>query len=435
MTPNPQPAENPFWHAFGLEKVVLPPESAAEEELPSAKEIDLISTVVALSATAPAVPSAHVWDEIQAQISGQTTATAPLGRSWRTFSTWGGWGVAASLAVLFAWQSSRPKAPHAPLVAQPSVASPAPVGPELVPGVPAPPAVSTGAEPSELPPETVAAVPLPLPVTPPPSVENWPNQEAVAQQERAEKHRLIQEIETLRGQLARLQERTQERLAVIPGVSWPVVIEMHPPGVQMETVDAPLTSRLGDALVSQAPPAAATPAAAVVENEALVASAPLSAAAGSSLDTETARAAGTQSAARPTPSATPIYDPARDIGTLALHHFDELKRTPVANVSLPTGNASSPASALSPFSETAQNPSTEGTFARSADTVYSLWVKATATGDPILVGQLPNDLPANTSVDFSLGTTGLIPQGYYIIGTQAEQPLIYHPQNVLLQGP
>lgn len=434
--PKPQPAEEAFWHAFGLEKVELPPECADDEELPTPEEVDLISTVVALCGTAPAVPSAQVWEEIQARV--QSEQRAPFHAfPWRPVVTWGGWGVAASLAALLTWKGAHSPAPLDMAATAPAAPATGEVSASTPASSPTPP-VPTPLSPAT--PHAVAAAPLPAPLPPPAFVET--PSEVTLPSEKAEKHRLIQEIETLRAQLAQLQERSQERLAIIPGVSWPVVIEMRPPGVQMETEDVPITSRLGDALVSQAPSPGPALAAALTEAGPGTFTAPPPSAAPPTLAEADTAASSTNTTSRPrtTPSATPIYDPARDVGTLALHNFDELKRLHLAlrpsgtmpAEAAPLTSLTSPGTAVSLMNTQTEPAAGTGT---GTGPIYSLWVKAASTGEPILVGQIPNDLPANTSVDFSLGTTGIIPQGFYILGTFAEEPLRYDPQRVLLQGP
>ncbi len=261
-----------------------------------------------------------------------------------------------------------------------------------------------------------------------------------------ENHRLIQEIETLRHQLAQLRERDQERLVVTPGVSWPIVIEMHPPGVQMETADDSLTARLGDALTDQTPPSSEVPeeahapaggAITVAATETFATGTPD--AATSPEVAATSFSASTTEAARKTPAATPIYDPARDLGTLALHNFDQLRSfaptTNATGTALREGTGAFGNAANANFSATAGNTVEAAANVEMASPVYSLWVLPSSTSEPVLVGQLPDDLPVNATVDFTLGTTGIIPKAYYILGSAAQQPLVYDTRSILLQGP
>ncbi len=195
-----------------------------------------------------------------------------------------------------------------------------------------------------------------------------------------ETKRLIQEIGVLRDKLATLQERDRNRFEPVAGMAWPVVMRMRPPGsgsseslalnTGAPTPEEPtLTTMLGDGLIGSIN-------AFVREGT----SHPFEAAAVST----------------PDPSAIPIYDAARDSGTLVVSHLPEL----------------------------------------AAGESYNLWVQTKSSGNPVYVGRLPDsDVQGADSFEFSLGATGTIPTGFILTKDSQSGTTPPSDQNTFLQGP
>jgi len=191
-----------------------------------------------------------------------------------------------------------------------------------------------------------------------------------------ESKRLIQEISVLREKLESVAKRDQKRFEIISGRSWPVMMTMAPPSSTADTAtvleDAPaLTSRVGDALAG------------------------LSSIVG---DPSQEPASGEPAAAdaNVSPTAIPIYDPFTDHGAIV-----------VAGL---------------PFSDPGM-----GNY---------LWV-ATETSDvPVLVGQLPpRDSQQPVSIDFTLGTRGILPTSFILTNGTIGNPAVPSEKNTILIGP
>ena len=210
---------------------------------------------------------------------------------------------------------------------------------------------------------------------------------------RAETKRLIQEIEVLRENLEHFQQRDRALFETVPGRAWPIVMTMSPPGVPIEEtqpqslLDDPsrLTTMLGDALAMShrsAMAAAAAPDDVVPDATAAPPFAdPL--------------ASGTPPA--PTyPSAIPIYDAARDAGTLVVNNL----------APAPRGEA------------------------------YNLWVTTEKGSSPIFVGSLPmGENMVADSFDFSLGSNLVLPTGFLLTRDPLRAPTRPNSENTVLQGP
>ena len=196
---------------------------------------------------------------------------------------------------------------------------------------------------------------------------------------KVETKRLNQEIAVLRDNLEKFQHRDRVLFEVVPGMALPIVMAMNPPDVALEDSSlmkneesSPLTALLGDAL--RALTGAPTETAPTVD-------------AAHALD-----ATGLSKH----PTAIPIYDAARDSGTLVVSDL------PAAD---------------------------EGED-------YNLWV-TTATGTrPIYVGTLPANSAAGTdSFDFSLGSTMVLPSGFVLTKDPQNAPANPTAANTILQGP
>lgn len=179
--------------------------------------------------------------------------------------------------------------------------------------------------------------------------------------------RLTQEIAVLRENLEEFQQRDRLLFAAVPGRALPIVIIMTPPGVAAD--DSPITTLLSDAMRTS-PPTAEEPLEEPLEEG----------------FTELPES----------PSAVPIYDSARDLGTLVIHNLPDLG---------------------------------EGE-------VYNLWVITEPGGQPFYVGSLPkNSSTASDSFDFSLGSTMVLPSGFTLTRDPLGTPASPTPDNIVLQGP
>ena len=191
---------------------------------------------------------------------------------------------------------------------------------------------------------------------------------------RVETRQLVQEVTVLREQLARFKERDHQRNVRAAGVAWPIVMRMRPPGtassvgnkILTEDEEPVLTAMLGDAI------------AATVNREATKIA----------LDSPKTDVA---------PSAIPIYDPARDTGTI------------VINGELP---------------------------ATTTDESYQLWVTASNNETPVYVGTLPeSETGAAQIFDFSLGSTSTFPSGFILTKGSKTGRVAPTSENTVLQGP
>jgi hypothetical protein len=183
--------------------------------------------------------------------------------------------------------------------------------------------------------------------------------------------RLTQEIEVLRENLEKFQRRDRALFAATPGIALPIVMTMTPPGVPAE--GSPVTALLGDETRN--------PTLAVAEDESL------------DLLEETADFPESPPAQ---PSAMPIYDSARDLGTLVVSNLPD--------AGLGHG--------------------------------YNLWVVTENGGAPIYVGSLPESSASGAeSFDFSLGSTMVLPSGFILTRDILDSPVSPSDENIVLQGP
>lgn len=191
-----------------------------------------------------------------------------------------------------------------------------------------------------------------------------------------ESKRLKQEIEVLRTSLENFQSRDRVLFEALPGMALPIVMAMTPPGITTENPEfftktdenSPLTTLLGDALTAMT---------------------------GSTIDPASSQTSQTFLLPKQ-PSAIPIYDTARDTGTLVVN-----KLPPAA-----TGES------------------------------YHLWVTTQPGGQPIYVGSLPESSASGAdSFDFSLGSTLVIPSGFVLTRDSQDSPEDPSANNTILLGP
>lgn len=294
------PDENLMAHAFGLPvdpRHSLPPEG---EPLTIA-ELDAVCAVVAVTASTPVRPS----DSCLAAIRGRLNL--PVRRTWRTNLPWAGWGMAAALAALLGGQSAGwfrgdgGNGASGGLVVDGRAGggtggSMAAEGQSSLPAaVPAPADVPEPAETIDdgspqipAPRSPIAAVTVPA---------DDPEADGTSGSPPAEESSagLLDELEALRERLAQAEQFSVARSEPVPGVSWPVVIAMRPPGSRDSGDLPPLVSRITEVLTDAGGAGANRPPA--------------------TLDSPGPATTSGQ------PSAFQIYDPARDTGTLTYRNL------------------------------------------------------------------------------------------------------------------
>ncbi len=359
------PHENAAWRAFGMldadeaaafdEAVRLDPELSQAVD-----EIHELTTAVALVSSVSVKPRAGELDRLRSRLG------FPVRQRSHWFA-WSGWAAAAVLALALALPKfSRKDSGGA--VAGPARIPSDPRVQVVSPGVPEvetdEPHASTG---HAVDPNATAAL------------EN-------AAPGRIETRRLIQEIEVLRGQLARIQKRDRERFSPVPGVAWPIVMTMRPPGfpVEGDLAANSLNTVLGDALAGREPLASGR----LMSNVGEFTESP-------ELDASVQGPSDFFKPA-PIPTAIPIYDSARDTGTLVVGNLPQL----------------------------------------GANECYNLWVRTSDAANPVYVGRLPQTgADGADALDFSLGSTGIVPSGFLLTRDADSAPVAPGTSNTILQGP
>jgi hypothetical protein len=372
---NSDPYDSAAWRTFGMldadESAIFDEAMRHDPLLRSAHhEMDRLSAAIAAVATQPIEPRAGQLERLQARLHLNPSRRAYL---WLGISGWAAAAVLATFLILDrAGITARPAGQAAAVYAtspQPAETGSAPVDP-AIPSAPAVPRTNDKDTSS-----AIAATP-----------------EALKEQERkatakVETKRLVQEIEVLRDNLEKFQHRDRVLFEAVPGMALPIVMRMNPPGVSSdESPDlaktderAPITAMLGDALrvmttsnvgIQQAEPDA------IVQADPVVLPDP------------------TMIPEHPT--AIPIYDAARDAGTLVVSNLQ---------------------------------PAEQGK-------VYNLWVTTATGAKPIYVGSLPeNSASGADSFDFSLGSTMVLPSGFILTKDMLDSPAAPSEANIVLQGP
>lgn len=364
---NSDPHDSAAWRTFGIldadETAGFDEAARLDPELKKAvRDIESIAATVAVVSTAPVMPRAGQLERLQMRLGIQT----PKKTNWAAIS---GWAAAIALAGIFT--ISRTEKSQPPIADAPSVTPPAPT-------------VETLTLPAE----------QPVVITPERAIPNQPNFQTIVEatvvaqqivQETTDTRRLIQEIDVLRDQLEHYARRDQERFSPVQGMAWPIVMRMIPPDMQSDVIAAissneeetPLTTVLGDTMLNNGQLTDEIAARAVLDKE------PEQSMGGATLP--------------PMPMAVPIYDTARDTGTLIVHN-------------LPS---------------TAEGES------------INLWVETDKGKKAIYVGKLPKGNPATAaeSFDFNLGSMGVVPSAFILTKDNVDLPTEPEASNVILQGP
>lgn len=199
-----------------------------------------------------------------------------------------------------------------------------------------------------------------------------------------ETRRLTGEIDVLRHNLEQFHQRDRAMFQVVPGRALQIVMTMVPPGHDASGTTA-TTAMLGDALAAIHRDVDAVPD----EFETLP------------TDDEAGEwSAGQAEPAPPAPPAlpvaVPIYDAARDTGTLVVKNLP---------------------------------PAPHGWL-------YHLWVSTSASARPVYLGKLPEDSVSGAeSFDFGLGSTMILPTAFMLTLDPANSPESPTEENTVLAGP
>lgn len=387
---NSDPYDSAAWRAFGMleadESAILDEAMRQDPVLRSAcLEMDRLSAAIGAASVAPVEPRAGQLTRLQNRLGLYPVRRLHV---WMGLS---GWAAAAALALLMVFTryggtksdpvSVTSRRPHSKASSNSSQSIPATAGDARTAAAHKTRAEESSADVAQTEAAALAAV-----------------EEAAKANATMETKRLIQEIEVLRDNLANYQQHDRVLFEAVPGVAVPIVMTMHPPGVDsdgaisLEQTSAreSITAMLGDALRLISSEAKArtsdTPGESI---DSVVGASPSDlAAAGSAMVHFSTPPA--------LPSAVPIYDAARDTGTLVVSNL------PHAGV----GNG------------------------------YNLWVHTADGTTPIYVGSLPEgSSTGNDLFDFSLGSTNVLPSGFVLTKDKINLPTPPSASNTVLQGP
>jgi len=360
---NSDPHESAAWRTFGMldaDKAAAFDEAMRHDpELRDAyQKMDRLAAAVAATATAPIAPRAGQLERLHLRL-GLTPAKRA---NWLAIT---GWAAAAALTLILVLDRTRDRTNST--AGQPAIS--APPQQQIVVTPPEPGITTEEDQILTIRPEVIVEK---APSTPRPDGDA----RMIA---KVETKRLIQEIEVLRKQLESVLERDRERFESIPGMAWPIIVRMRPPETSAETPtalavkidDPPITSIIGDALTAANQPP---------------------------VDPLAERAIAPPPAPAPVaePSATPIYDSARDAGTLVVSNLP----------------------------------------ATTADEAYNLWVTTKKGDKPVHVGRLPeSNVRGGESFDFSLGSKATVPSSFILTKDRLGEPVPPSGINTVLVGP
>lgn len=344
-------------------------------------DVDRLSAAIAVASTTPVPPRAGQLERIQSRLGLNAARKIHL---WLAVS---GWAAAAVLALMLVIA----KSPDFTGKASPHTAATPPAAAAPVSSTPA-----AMIRPAADSPSAVTGEPRPDSETPSPSPAPPPAAEADAKQiAKVETRRLIQEIEVLRENLQKFQERDRVLFQAVPGMALPVIMRMKPPGtadVEDDLIAAadepqsPVHFLLAEAARSANPPSSSD----------VIASGTAGPDSGITEPTTPDAIVTNPPALTEPPSAIPIYDAARDAGTLVVSNLP---------------------------------PAAEGR-------VYNLWVKTAHSEQPVFVGSLPNaGALRSESFDFSLGSNMVLPSGFVLTQDPLKTPTPPDVSNTVLQGP
>ena len=375
---NSDPYDSAAWKTFGMldsDESALFDEAMRHDPLLRAAyhEMNRLGAAVAASAAAPIPVRAGQLERLL--IRAGLLAPAKRSPLWFGIS---GWAAAAILTLALIMNRSGGGGRGTSAKAAPDAAA----RPPQVPANLSAPAATTPQDQQQT--AAAAAPTTSTDASSPAAVDG----KAVA---KVETKRLVQEIEVLRENLQQFEERDRLLFDALPGRALPLIMTMLPPGqdpeesLALSSADAgsPLTAMLGDALAAITRNSVLDAEATEMGDAAAVAAAP-----------------GNQEVTAPLndglPAAIPIYDAARDSGTLVVRNL--------------------------PTAEQGQ--------------AYHLWVTTTAGERPVYVGSLPeSSATGSDSFDFSLGSSMVLPSGFVLTKDPVGTPAIPSDKNTILLGP
>lgn len=369
---NSDPYDSAAWRTLGMldadESAIFDEAMHHDPVLKGAYlEMDRITAAIAAACSTPVAPKAGQLERLQSRLGLNKTHRLHL---WLAVT---GWSAAAVLAAMLIFDHTR--ATSAPTPVESAASTEKTPAAELAKPR-ATPATST---PATTPPSDSAIAGNP------PSAKEADVKAVV----KVETKRLVQEIEVLRDNLEKFQHRDRVLFEPVPGMALPIIMKMNPPNSSGEDAAAlaandtqsPVPLLLGDTLRLTADYTASLES----QGDGVLAGNP----------TAVVNPADAPAEIIP-PSAIPIYDAARDTGTLVVSNLP----------------------------------------AAAPGKVYNLWV-TTHNGDkPVYVGSLPPVTSAKAETfDFSLGSNMVIPSGFTLTQDPEQAPASPSAGNTVLQGP
>jgi hypothetical protein len=370
---NSDPYDSAAWRTFGMldadESAIFDEAMRHDPVLRSAYlEMDRLSAAIAAASTTPIEPKAGQLERLQTRLNLTPSRRAYL---WLAISGWAAAAVLALLLVLNRTNGPGPSSGESATARNPEIPATAPNA------TPENPLASAATNISNSPPGTNPSAGSPGTANPESATEQ-DGKTAI----KVETKRLVQEIEVLRDNLEKFQQRDRVLFEPVPGMALPIVMRMTPPGLgkdetlALEKTDdhhSPITAMLGDALRGMTATNIGT----------------------QDLNSKNlAQPDATQAPVQPT--AIPIYDAARDSGTLVVSNL--------------------------PPAETGK--------------VYNLWVTTSTGAQPIYVGSLPESSASGAdSFDFSLGSNMVLPSGFVLTKDPLDSPANPTENNTVLEGP
>ena len=363
---NSDPYDSAIWRSFGMldadESAIFDEAARIDPLLRGALlEQDRLSAAIALATSTPVIPKAGQLERLEARLGLHKVRRGP----W--IAAISGWAAAAALAAMWLLDHHgmiRITNGSSKLAGQ-SVSSPN-----------APKTLPVPAVPKSTPENTVRETPAPGDST---AVTAAVDENMIKSRVRAETKRLVQEIEVLRDNLEKFQNRDRVLFEPVPGMALPIVMTMNPPGADSEE-EAAIAANADHSPIQ------------ILLNDEL-----RGIAGGAKAEGDLTAAGADPSPPAELPSAIPIYDPARDSGTLVVSNL--------------------------PAAEQGK--------------VYNLWVRTSNADKPVFVGTLPasDKSAAAESFDFTLGTNMALPSGFMLTKDPANQPASPSASNTVLQGP
>lgn len=363
---NSDPYDSAVWRSFGMldadESAIFDEAARIDPLLRGALlEQDRLSAAIAVAASTPVIPKAGQLERLEARLGLHKVRRGP----W--IAAISGWAAAAVVAAMWMLdhQGRIGTSNKDSELAKQSVSQPD-----------APKSVSVPVVPKTITENPVNETPSPGTTA---NATAAVDENMIKSRVRAETKRLVQEIEVLRDNLEKFQTRDRVLFEPVPGMALPIVMTMNPPGAASEE-EAAIAANADHSPIQ------------VLLNDDL-----RGLVGGAKTVGEVTAAGADPSPSTAPPSAIPIYDPARDSGTLVVSNL--------------------------PAAEQGK--------------VYNLWVRTSNADKPVFVGTLPasEKSSAAESFDFTLGTNMALPSGFMLTKDPANQPASPSASNTVLQGP